>query len=1077
MIKKELRGKSYSSKGLEKLFSSNLSAFLLFNQKEEIVLLYNLNPPHSNFLKKLQIGQKVRIATGKTSLKINELIKKVLAPKVLAPKGVAPKGVSSEGILANKKDDSIDESILYLKDLKINDGAVPNQFIEVGMLNELLPVDQASESYYYLIFREVSVSDDTEEAMHVQPNYVLVQQVLDFLDIKNAIGRKEDGNLTFQLSKGFKAHYGNYKDRDFFGYIHAEDQSRIQHLLDQTAEDTNSLIVRLQYSNHSYHYSVVRCLFYFDVVVLLISDIDYKLRKYLKDDHDFFCISDLSQNILAKGERNDPVAINKNSVKDSRGHGKVSGLGLSKNDSELIDASFRECFDQGVASCKVAIKSVDDQAQKKYKLKHYKISDGNAQTLGVMSLFQAVGTNGSVQAEPSDAETSVAETSGAEPSVAESSNMDLSVFENMFDLLTDSIVLAKANGKISYTNKSAKNLLKDIQPKSEEQAFTKIWDLLRLDDLLTAQAEGRFDFKKSEHIIFEKTDNERIALNCESKLLRKNTEQTLLFFVIKNITEGALSETNLQNELKMLQETYQQVLEQNIVQYEQKMQIKEEFEETFFERNILDTFFNSNNTASIILDRHLNVKYFNGKANSLIMLLNGIYLDKKYHISNYHLPCNHGRFEKYAKEALKGNSLKMLSNTSIRNKNKLRTYEIVFIPLSNESDAEPNHLACSFTDVSDLQERQNQLDLFENVVEYANEGIIVTKANPLHDPGPEIIYVNHAMEKLSGYNASELIGENPRILQGQKTDRNALNRIKQALIKGKPIKEELINYTKLGKAYWVELSITPIFDKLGKVSCFVSHQKDITARKDNEIERSTMIKHLLRQNQELDEFAFITSHNLRAPVARLLGLTDLIGYELDENRLPKELFKHVETSANLLDEIIRDLNYILAFKKHIGEKQEVIHFEKKINKIKIVLSKQIEASKAEIICDFKDCPTVYSIDSYVGNIMEHLIHNSIKYARKDVTPRIEVKTMYKDMAPCIQISDNGMGFPSKISDTDFMLYRRFHPEIPGKGLGLFLVKSHVEMLRGSLKLESKENEGSIFTIVFPPESEQPLNAQ
>ncbi|WP_209425054.1 PAS domain S-box protein [Pararhodobacter sp. SW119] len=168
-----------------------------------------------------------------------------------------------------------------------------------------------------------------------------------------------------------------------------------------------------------------------------------------------------------------------------------------------------------------------------------------------------------------------------------------------------------------------------------------------------------------------------------------------------------------------------------------------------------------------------------------------------------------------------------------------------------EVDAEPTPegLAIYFRDVTQEQAREERLRLLETAVSRQGDMLLITEAEPIDAPGgPKIVYVNEAFIKRTGYSRDEAIGATPRMLQGPKTDRAELDRIRQALEKWRPVRAELINYTKAGEEFWLELDIAPIADGTGWYTHFVSVERDITERKRAEEE--------LRLNQE--RFQLIT---------------------------------------------------------------------------------------------------------------------------------------------------------------------------------------------------------------------------
>lgn len=134
-------------------------------------------------------------------------------------------------------------------------------------------------------------------------------------------------------------------------------------------------------------------------------------------------------------------------------------------------------------------------------------------------------------------------------------------------------------------------------------------------------------------------------------------------------------------------------------------------------------------------------------------------------------------------------------------------------------------------DVTERKVNETWLRLYQTATARTEDVIIVTEAEPLDSPGPRILYVNQTFEQMTGYAAEEVVGETPRILQGPKTDRVALDRIKAAMRAWKPIRVELINYKKNGDEIWVDLSLAPVSDGRGRFAYWLGIQRDITPQK------------------------------------------------------------------------------------------------------------------------------------------------------------------------------------------------------------------------------------------------------
>ncbi len=137
-------------------------------------------------------------------------------------------------------------------------------------------------------------------------------------------------------------------------------------------------------------------------------------------------------------------------------------------------------------------------------------------------------------------------------------------------------------------------------------------------------------------------------------------------------------------------------------------------------------------------------------------------------------------------------------------------------------------------EITDRKARELQLRLLESAVTTTNDAVLITEAEPIDEPGPRILYVNPAFTRMSGYTLEEVLGKTPRILQGEKTDRASLERIRTALKTWQPVRLDSINYRKDGTEFWVELSIVPIANESGWFTHWVAVQRDISDRKQAE---------------------------------------------------------------------------------------------------------------------------------------------------------------------------------------------------------------------------------------------------
>jgi signal transduction histidine kinase len=238
----------------------------------------------------------------------------------------------------------------------------------------------------------------------------------------------------------------------------------------------------------------------------------------------------------------------------------------------------------------------------------------------------------------------------------------------------------------------------------------------------------------------------------------------------------------------------------------------------------------------------------------------------------------------------------------------------------------------------------------------------------------------------------------------------------------------------------------------------------MVAEKTNDL-RIT-IEQLIGRNSDLQQYSYTVSHNLRGPVARQLGLTTLLRNSKDATEQDQLIDLIYKTSCDL-DHILKDLNKVINIQKDLHNLKELVKLEDEWIKSSELLKDVID-DHFRITCKFDLAPEVVTIRAFIQSIFYNLMSNAIKYRSPDRILKLHGSSFIEDDSLVIEISDNGLGIDlNKYEDSIFKLFKRFHTHVEGRGLGLFLVKTQIEALQGSLEIQSVVDRGTCFKITLP----------
>lgn len=343
--------------------------------------------------------------------------------------------------------------------------------------------------------------------------------------------------------------------------------------------------------------------------------------------------------------------------------------------------------------------------------------------------------------------------------------------------------------------------------------------------------------------------------------------------------------------------------------------------------------------------------------------------------------------------------------------------------------------------------------------------VLITDSNP---ENPKVMYVNNGFTSMTGYTLDEIKGKNPKILQGEKTSRSVLDKLKTSLVKGEHFHDTAINYKKDGTEFYNQWGIEPIINSKGEITNFISIHNDVTPLKQREEELKRSKKDLEDQINQKNQFFSILAHDLRNPLNGFITMTDLIGQKYMDLSMAKliGMISKLNSSAKELNELLSNLlNWSRVRTGQIELNKVDQSIRDVVTKVVSLLTPQADSKNISISTSIK--PKSYAkIDSFVvDTVLRNLISNAIKFTNNGG----EIKISFNDEG-IISVQDNGIGMDQNTQDALFNFSNRSSSlgtnNEKGTGLGLKLCKDIAMMHGGDLKVSSELGKGSRFDLIL-----------
>ncbi len=364
----------------------------------------------------------------------------------------------------------------------------------------------------------------------------------------------------------------------------------------------------------------------------------------------------------------------------------------------------------------------------------------------------------------------------------------------------------------------------------------------------------------------------------------------------------------------------------------------------------------------------------------------------------------------------------------------------------------------------DVTERVRAEERFRVAVEAAPNAMIMS------DPQGTMTLVNTRAETLFGYERDELLGNSIGILFHEK-DRHGYMRTLAAIFanpsaRPNALGEELCGLHRDGSHFPIEVGLNPIETSEGVF--VLSSIADITDRKRSERALRERTEELARSNRDLEQFAYVASHDLQEPLRAVAGPLQLLQrrYEGKLDARADEFIGHAVDGAMRMQSLIDDL---LSYSR-VGRAEDPRQFVQLGQALELALKNLalvVQETQAQVTHD--PLPTVQGVATQLGLLFQNLISNAIKFRKKDQPVLIHVGAQSDAGAWRISVSDNGIGVAEQYFERIFVIFQRLHTrrEYPGTGLGLALCKRIVEHHGGNIWVESKPPEGTTFFFTLP----------
>jgi PAS domain S-box-containing protein len=369
----------------------------------------------------------------------------------------------------------------------------------------------------------------------------------------------------------------------------------------------------------------------------------------------------------------------------------------------------------------------------------------------------------------------------------------------------------------------------------------------------------------------------------------------------------------------------------------------------------------------------------------------------------------------------------------------------------------------SYDDVTTQKLAEETLRKLSRAVEQSPTSIVITDRNA------RIEYVNARFTALTGYTPEEVLGQNPRVLNSGETPRATFREMWATILAGLEWRGEFHNRKKNGEPYWEEAVISSLKNNAGEITHFIAVKEDITARKQAGQKLRAVLGELERSNRDLEQFAYIASHDLQEPLRLVSNFMQLLAKRY-QGRLDADADQFIGFAvdgAQRMQTLIQDL---LAYSRVGREIRPFVPVDCHALLTQVVQTLSLAIREQQAVVDCDPLPTVLGDPTQLSQLFQNLVANALKF-RRDEPPRVHVSATLADDRKFWQfaVSDNGIGIDPAFYERIFVIFQRLHGrgKYPGSGIGLSICQKIVELHGGRIWVDSVKDRGTVFHFTLP----------